>query len=186
MFRNKKRLSLVLLLFFITIIGGAAYASIFGYLTYRVSVTFPDKAELIFTEATSSANSASGKSQASYTIDPTGQIMTFDVLLTEPGESVTLSYHVVNTGNSNVKIIDSQGYALPANVPLRLTGDHEYSAGGRLWGNPEVIIAPNASIKNCKITFEFEENVNNEYAASITFDVKLQYMYTTEPATVLP
>ena len=185
MYRSRKRLTLLLLIFLITIMSGAVYAYTSGRLiltggiTYRRGIT-----ELSFIEHTSYAVSESGNGWGRYTIDPTGQIMTFEIYLAEPGDVVTLRYYVMNTGTTNVEILSMS--ASPQGF-RGITGHHIVGdmASPIRQGT---IFAPNAVSRVCEIQFRWDSLDVEEGATSFTinFELRINYLLTSNPANLSP
>jgi len=188
MYKNKKRLSLLLLIFFITIITGAVYAAVNGQLKLISTVSYLQNVELRFTEGTPNVVSESGNGYGSYTIDPTGQTISFMVVLAEPGDKVTFYYNVENTGFTNAEINKYSNSMTPDSYnPLRIYGEHEPVPGGRLFDTSKrVILAPGAVVEDCEITFEWEAGVNDSVEGAYSYVITLGYSYTRLPATVTP
>ena len=186
MYRNRKRLSFLLLIFFITIITGAVYAATNGTLVFSNSITLArTNTELKVTEHTAYAVSSSGNGYGRYTIDSSGKIVTFEILLTEPGDSVTLYYNLINTGNTNAKFFHSLtrdgAFAMR---PYAMSGDHNLNSFNRF--NYSSVLAPGAIVENCHIKFDWKSDADNNAEGVYSFDWEIGYVFTTDPATVLP
>ena len=190
LFRKQKKLSLLLLIFFITIIAGAVYAVANGSLVYEKKITLVrDTTELTFTEHTQTyVLSSNGQGFGSYTIHDYGKKITFEVVLTEPQDSVTLYYNVVNTGTTNVVARNSTVSDPTYSRVFDISGSHISSSFGKLINSSvPVVIAPGATVEQCEITFTwngFESFVGNRITLDIVFT--LNYEATNLPATVLP
>jgi len=187
MYRSRKRLTLLLLIFLITIMSGAVYAMVIGHLRFTGDITFGQiigDTELRFTEHTSFAISQNGNGWGRYTIDPTGQIMSFEVYLSAPSDIVRLYYNVINTGTTNAQF--TAWSPAPNTFYRRVSGSHSLNSNGLIHRN--VVIAPNAIIENCVIEFRWDTNdvTLNESGTILHFDLRLYYEFTDRPATVLP
>jgi hypothetical protein len=189
MYRTRKRLSLLLVIFFLTIITGAVYAATSGTLSFQSNVTLRQNAtELSFTYGSlRDVTSTSGAGFGRYSISADGQTITFEVLLTQPSDSVTLSYNVKNTGNTNANIQGARDvFEMFQNTPLRVLGDHHLNHGSRLL-HSTAIFAPDGVVENAQITFEWVAGVDDDFnGTALVFEFALNYFYTNLPATVRP
>ena len=123
MVKTNKRLSSLLVIFAIVLIAGVVYAAATGQLVFNGMVTLNagQNVELIIVPDDDPDPTAKG-STGSMTVSSDGQSADIEVNLIEPGESVTLSFQVENTGdlpalinaitttNTNAEIVISGDY----------------------------------------------------------------------------
>ena len=118
--KKKNRLSALLVLFAIVLLVGFAYAALSGTLTFNGNVTLGGNVELEIVPTTSSDSTAGGSTGTMTLID--GQNADIDVTLTAPGESITLSFQVQNTGTLDA-LINGITTTNP-NSEFTITGDY--------------------------------------------------------------
>ncbi len=182
LYRKKKGLWWLMLVFFMLISAGAVYAVITNSLSLSGEVRLENACKLVFDYPTNNIyvipnESDSGKD--SLTFNPDGQSVTVDVTLKGAGDSVTLYYNIVNTGPSNAKIVNfSTNTTDTENNHFMFHGTHNLISGQ--------VLAPNATIENCELTVTWIDSVENDGGDTFSFTVNIGYQYTTEPATVLP
>ena len=100
--KNRKHLFALMLGLAVLLLVGFVYAAITGTLIFNGNVTLGADLELTIVPTTATATTSGGSTGTMTLID--GQNAEIDVNLTEPGESVTLSFKVENTGSLDALI----------------------------------------------------------------------------------
>ena len=100
--RKKTHLLALTLIFAVVLLTGFAYAALTGTLTFNGNVTLGADLELTIVPDAPFVSTAGGSTGAMTLIN--GQTAQIDVMLTAPGESVTLSFQVENTGGVDALI----------------------------------------------------------------------------------
>ena len=164
--RNRKYLFPLMLGLAVIILMGFVYAAITGTLIFNGNVALGADLELTIVPTTASASTSGGSTGTMTLID--GQNAQVDVNLTEPGESITLSFKVENTGSLDALI---NGITTTnTNSEFVISGDYtdldnEVVAVGTFFPLTEVDIT---------VTWPSSGNANTD-AGNYTFTITINY-----------
>jgi hypothetical protein len=105
--KARKRMTSLLIVFALLLVVGTAYASS-SNLTFSGTVTLTSSTSIAFRVAQISSNSSNGPTEAStsYSADPDGNTVTFTFTgtIAAPGDFVSYSFAIINTGTTRVRL----------------------------------------------------------------------------------
>ena len=162
----------MLLIFFITIITGAVYAAASGVLTLTGNVNLHRNADVrLKPDFYTDAVSIRGNGYGNYTVDSTGKVATFNVVLREPGDMLTFKYGVENVGSTNARITAIPNINNP--TVLNITN---------FFDGVNLVMSPYSTISGCELTIEWKLGENDNANGDFSFTLELDYQYTTDQA----
>jgi len=157
------------MIFFLTIITGAAYAASSGVLTLRGNVDLRRNADVrLRADTYTDAVSIRGSGHGNYIVEQGGKVAVFTVSLREPGDMITFKYGLENIGSTNARIT-----AITHNFPnvLEITN---------FFDDVSLVMAPYSTISGCELTIQWVQGVNDDANGIFTFTLELDYHYTIE------